>query len=147
MRASDKAKDLIKSYEALKLKAYKCPAGVWTIGYGHTAGVKQGMEISRQRAEDLFVNDLYTISEYPISDIFYKAKVTLKQNQFDALCSLVFNIGATNFRKSTLLKKALVDPNDKSIYNEFKKWNKSGKKELEGLTRRRIREANLYFKE
>lgn len=147
MRASDKAKDLIKSYEALKLKAYKCPAGVWTIGYGHTAGVKQGMEISRQRAEDLFVNDLYTISEYPISDIFYKAKVTLKQNQFDALCSLVFNIGTTNFRKSTLLKKALVDPNDKSIYNEFKKWNKSGKKELEGLTRRRIREANLYFKE
>lgn len=147
MRASDKAKDLIKSYEALKLKAYKCPAGVWTIGYGHTAGVKQGMEISRQRAEDLFVNDLYTISEYPISDIFYKAKVTLTQNQFDALCSLVFNIGATNFRKSTLLKKALVDPNDKSIYNEFKKWNKSGKKELEGLTRRRIREANLYFKE
>lgn len=147
MRASDKAKDLIKSYEALKLKAYKCPAGVWTIGYGHTAGVKQGMEISRQRAEELFVNDLYTISEYPISDIFYKAKVTLKQNQFDALCSLVFNIGTTNFRKSTLLKKALVDPNDKSIYNEFKKWNKSGKKELEGLTRRRIREANLYFKE
>ena len=147
MRASDKAKDLIKSYEALKLKAYKCPAGVWTIGYGHTAGVKQGMEISRQRAEDLFVNDLYTISEYPISDIFYKAKVTLKQNQFDALCSLVFNIGTTNFRKSTLLKKALVDPNDKSIYNEFKKWNRSGKKELEGLTRRRIREANLYFKE
>ena len=147
MRASDKAKDLIKSYEALKLKAYKCPAGVWTIGYGHTAGVKQGMEISRQRAEDLFVNDLYTISEYPISDIFYKAKVTLTQNQFDALCSLVFNIGTTNFRKSTLLKKALVDPNDKSIYNEFKKWNRSGKKELEGLTRRRIREANLYFKE
>ena len=147
MRASDKAKDLIKSYEALKLKAYKCPAGVWTIGYGHTAGVKQGMEISRQRAEDLFVKDLYTISEYPISDIFYKAKVTLKQNQFDALCSLVFNIGTTNFRKSTLLKKALVDPNDKSIYNEFKKWNRSGKKELEGLTRRRIREANLYFKE
>lgn len=147
MRASDKAKDLIKSYEALKLKAYKCPAGVWTIGYGHTAGVKQGMEISRQRAEDLFVNDLYTISEYPISDIFYKAKVTLTQNQFDALCSLVFNIGTTNFRKSTLLKKALVDPNDKSIYNEFKRWNRSGKKELEGLTRRRIREANLYFKE
>ena len=147
MRASDKAKDLIKSYEALKLKAYKCPAGVWTIGYGHTAGVKQGMEISRQRAEYLFGKDLYTISEYPISDIFYKAKVTLTQNQFDALCSLVFNIGATNFRKSTLLKKALVDPNDKSIYNEFKKWNKSGKKELEGLTRRRIREANLYFKE
>ena len=147
MRASDKAKDLIKSYEALKLKAYKCPAGVWTIGYGHTAGVKQGMEISRQRAEELFVNDLYTISEYPISDIFYKAKVTLTQNQFDALCSLVFNIGTTNFRKSTLLKKALVDPNDKSIYNEFKKWNRSGKKELEGLTRRRIREANLYFKE
>ena len=147
MRASDKAKDLIKSYEALKLKAYKCPAGVWTIGYGHTSGVKQGMEISRQRAEDLFVNDLYTISEYPISDIFYKAKVTLKQNQFDALCSLVFNIGTTNFRKSTLLKKALVDPNDKSIYNEFKKWNRSGKKELEGLTRRRIREANLYFKD
>lgn len=147
MRASDKAKALIKSYEALKLKAYKCPAGVWTIGYGHTAGVKQGMEISRQRAEYLFVNDLYTISEYPISDIFYKAKVTLTQNQFDALCSLVFNIGTTNFRKSTLLKKALVDPNDKSIYNEFKKWNRSGKKELEGLTRRRIREANLYFKE
>ena len=105
------------------------------------------MEISRQRAEELFAKDLYTISEYPISDIFYKAKVTLTQNQFDALCSFVFNIGTTKFRKSTLLKKALVNPNDKSIYNEFKKWNKSDKKELEGLTKRRIREADLYFKE
>lgn len=147
MRASDNAKALIKSYERLRLKAYRCPAGVWTIGYGHTKGVTQSSVVNRQGAEELFNKDLYDIAEYPISDIFYKAKVTLTQNQFDALCSFVFNIGTTNFRKSTLLKKALVNPNDKSIYNEFKKWNKSDKKELEGLTRRRIREADLYFKE
>jgi len=147
MRASDNAKALIKSYEALRLKAYKCPAGVWTIGYGHTKGVTPSMVINRQCAEELFAKDLYDIAEYPISDIFYKAKVTLTQNQFDALCSFVFNVGTTNFRKSTLLKKALANPNDKSIYNEFKKWNKSNKKELKGLTIRRIREADLYFKE
>lgn len=147
MRASDNAKALIKSYEGLRLKAYKCPAGVWTIGYGHTKGVTQGMEISRQRAEELFNRDLYDIAEYPISDIFYKAKVSLTQNQFDALCSFVYNCGMGNFKKSTLLKKALANPNDKSIYCEFMKWNKAGGKEVAGLTNRRKKEADLYFKE
>ena len=74
MRASDNAKALIKSYEGLRLKAYKCPAGVWTIGYGHTKGVTQGMEISRQMAEGYFEQDLYNIAEYPISDISTRRK-------------------------------------------------------------------------
>lgn len=147
MRASDNAKALIKSYEGLRLKAYKCPANVWTIGYGHTKGVTPGMVINRQGAEELFNKDLYDIAEYPISDIFYKAKVTLTQNQFDALCSFVYNVGMGNFKKSTLLRKALANPKDKSIYCEFMKWNKAGGREIAGLTNRRKREADLYFKE
>jgi len=145
MRASNDIKKFIKSKEGLRLHAYKCPAGVWTIGYGHTKGVTPGQVINREKADKFFDEDLYSIAEYPVSDILYKNGVKINQDQFDALCSFVYNVGIGNFKKSTLLRKVLVNPNDTSIAGEFAKWNKSNGKELTGLTVRREFEAYWYF--
>lgn len=145
MRASNDIKKFIKSKEGLRLRAYKCPAGVWTIGYGHTKGVTPGQSITREKADQYFDEDLYSIAEYPVSDILYKNGVKVSQDQFDALCSFVYNVGMGNFKKSTLLRKVLVNPNDTSIAGEFAKWNKSHGKELTGLTIRREFEAYWYF--
>lgn len=145
MRASKEIKKFIKGKEGLRLHAYKCPAGVWTIGYGHTNGVEQGQIITQEKADKYFDDDIYSIAEYPISDILYKNNVEVNQDQFDALCSFVYNVGIGNFKKSTLLKKVLANPNDTSIAGEFKKWNKSGGKELSGLTLRRELESYWYF--
>ncbi len=145
MRASNDIKKFIKSKEGLRLHAYKCPAGVWTIGYGHTKGVAPGQTITKEKADKYFDEDLYSIAEYPVSDILYKNGVKINQDQFDALCSFVYNVGIGNFKKSTLLKKILINPNDFSIAGEFAKWNKSHGKELTGLTIRREFEAYWYF--
>lgn len=145
MRASNDIKKFIKAKEGLRLHAYKCPAGVWTIGYGHTKGVTPGQSITKEKADKFFDEDLYSIAEYPISDILYKNGVKINQDQFDALCSFVYNVGMGNFKQSTLLKKVLVNPNDTSIAGEFAKWNKSHGKELTGLTIRREFEAYWYF--
>ena len=133
--------ELIKKYEGLELKAYKCPAGKWTIGYGHTLNVKSTDVISRDDAEYFLKQDL-KMSEDEIN----KQGLQLNQNQFDALVSFTFNLGVGNFRKSTLLKKLKVNVNDLSIAGEFKKWVNANGKKLAGLVRRRAEEAELYFK-
>lgn len=141
MKTSKNGIELIKKYECLKLKAYKCPAGVWTIGYGHTKNVKQGDTITEKQAEILLIYDLFDF-EYCIKK---NVRIPLSQNQFDALVSLCFNIGCGNFLKSTLLKK-LNEGKIAEAAKEFLKWNKADGKELAGLTKRRQEEMELFLK-
>lgn len=140
MKIGYKGIELIKSFEGLYLKAYKCPAGIWTIGYGHTKGVKEGQQITASQAEEFLREDVAQFER----DVL-KQNLRLTQNQFDALVSFVFNVGGGNFLKSTLLRKAKVNSNDPTIKNEFLRWNKAAGKVLPGLTRRRQAEADLYF--
>ena len=140
MKTSPKGIALIKEFEGLRLKAYLCPGGVWTIGYGHTAGVKPGMTITEEQAEQFLKEDLI---------VFEKAvnnqNLSINQNQFDALVSLIYNIGIGNFQKSTLLRKARINANDNSIMDEFLRWVYSKGRVLPGLQRRRLSEMKLYF--
>lgn len=141
MTTSQAGRDLIKKYEGLRLKAYKCPAGVWTVGYGHTRGVTSSTEISQSMA-DLFLQD----DIRPLERYINKLGINFRQGQFDALVSFMFNLGEGNFNKSTLKKKILAGGNDEDIAAEFKKWNKAGGKVLDGLTKRREEEAELWLR-
>jgi len=150
VRTSQNGIDLVKAFEGLhKVKAdgnvrsYRCPAGRWTIGYGHTHGVKSGMTITPEEAEELLVEDLKTAE----ASVERLVKVDLTQNQFDALVSFVFNLGHGNFANSTLLRK-LNRGDYEEAAEEFVRWNKArvdGElKPLAGLTRRRTAEAALF---
>ena len=140
MTTSQAGRDLIKKYEGLRLKAYKCPAGVWTVGYGHTRGVTSSTEISQSMADLLLQDDIR-----PLERHINKLGINFRQGQFDALVSFMFNLGEGNFNKSTLKKKILAGGNDDDIATEFKKWNKAGGKVLDGLTKRREEEAELWL--
>ncbi|MDO4826413.1 MAG: lysozyme [Bacteroidia bacterium] len=142
MKASEKAYSLIRQSEGLRLTAYRCPAGVWTVGYGHTAGVVPGMGISLEQAEAFLRQDIETAE-----GIVNAEHLNLRQCQFDALVSFVFNIGGGNFRKSTLLMKVKVNPDDNSIMDEFLRWVYAKGKVLPGLQKRRLAEMKLYFSE
>ena len=141
MKTSQKGIDLIKEFESLSLTAYLCPASVWTIGWGTTKGVTQGMRITQQQADDLFAEDLAEFEGY----INKYVKRKLNQNQFDALVSFVYNVGVGNLLKSTLLKLVKANPNDEGIAAQFGQWIYAGGKKSNGLRRRRQREAELYF--
>ena len=140
MKASDKAYALIRRFEGKSNKAYQDSAGVWTIGYGHTGGVVKGQTISDDEVERLLAEDV-AVAENAVN----AQNLNLTQDQFDALVDFMFNLGAGNFQKSTLLKKLKADPNDPTIYNEFLRWVYAGGVKLLGLVRRRTDEANLYF--
>jgi lysozyme len=130
---------LIKEFEGLRLEAYLCPAKVWTIGYGHTKTAKPGMKITEGGAEALLRHDL----EWVESTINKHVKVPLTQNQYDALASFIYNVGAGAFRKSTLLR--LLNQGDyDGAAGQFQRWNKAGGKVLKGLTRRRKAEAEKF---
>lgn len=130
-------KKLIKQFEGLRLEAYRCPAGVWTIGYGHTAGVTPGMKITAAEAERLLDLDLEPIRR--------ALPEGLNQHQRRALASLAFNIGLTAFSRSTLLRLVKARPDDPAIRAEFTRWKYSRGRVLEGLVRRRAAEADEYF--
>ena len=135
--------DLIKKFEGLRLESYKCPAGLWTIGYGNTMWengikVKENQVIDIKRAEKLLT---YWVNKY--AD---RINLKVNQNQFDALVSFAYNIGIGNFDLSTLKKKIIENQNDPAIKDEFMKWVSSKGKQLPGLIKRREAEANLYFK-
>ena len=140
MNTSPKGIALIKEFEGLRLKAYKCPGGVWTIGYGHTAGVKPGMVISEAQAEEYLKADLIAFERY-----LNGLGLALNQNQFDALVSFIYNVGTGNFSSSTLLRKIRVNPQANSIMDEFLRWVYSKGRVLPGLQRRRLDEMKLYF--
>ena len=140
MQLSEKGKTLIKKYEGLKLSAYKCPAGVWTIGYGHTAGVFEGQKITSDQADDFFDNDIKQFEKI----VLELCNVPLKQGQFDALVSFVYNVGKTAFANSTLLK-LLNQKKYTAAGNEFSRWVYVRDKKLQGLVKRRIDERFLFF--
>lgn len=144
MKTSNKGIELIKQFEGLRLKAYRDSGGKWTIGYGHTGGVKSGDVITAQQANDFLIRDI-KMAENAINGL----NLNLTQNQFDALVSFVFNVGTGNFGTSTLRKKLINNPDDPSIFDEFKRW-KYGKVNgksvvLPGLVKRREAEAKLYM--
>ena len=145
MKISNLGLELIKEFEGFSANAYLCPAKIPTIGWGNTfyedgRKVKLGEQISKSDALEL----LEIVANKDFADkIFPSIKVKVTQSQFDAMVSLAYNIGTGSFLKSTLLKK--VNAGDFiGASEEFLKWNKSGGKELLGLTRRRKREQDLF---
>ena len=140
MKISQKGLDLIKSFEGLELKAYKDSVGVLTIGWGSTGShVKPGMVITKEQAETLLKQDVSRF-EKGVNDL---VKVPLTQNQFDSLVSFSFNLGLGNLKSSTLLKK--LNASDYSgAANEFLRWNKAAGEVLNGLTRRRQAEKDMF---
>lgn len=132
---------LIKSFEGKRLTAYKCPAGVWTIGYGSTGPhVRPGMTISEAEAEALLRKDLARFENTVAA-----ALPNATQNQFDAMVSLAFNIGSAAFAQSTVVRRAKAG-NHAGAADAFHMWNKAGGQEIAGLVRRRAAEAALYLK-
>lgn len=138
---------LITDFEGFSSTPYLCSAKVPTIGYGstyYTDGKKVTMKdkpITRAVGFWMFQK---------IADDFAKHVNKLltsevNQEQFNSLVSICYNIGKTNFSKSTLLKLVNINPKDPNIYKEFLKWNKANKKVVDGLTKRREIEAKLYF--
>lgn len=145
MKPSELVKAQIKAFEGCSLTAYMCPAGVLTIGYGHTGSdVTSGQNITQSEADALFETDLDRFCRGINSAI---GTSNLRQCQYDAVVSLAYNIGVGNFMKSTLLKKIKSNPDNPSIRDEFRKWRYAGGKELPGLVRRREWEARRYFGE
>lgn len=140
MKISQKCIDLIKKFEGCKLQAYLCPAGVWTIGVGHTKGVKKGMVITQQQAE-MFLKDDIT----PIEGALNYLGINFTQGQFDALCSWIFNIGMGSFNTSTMRKYIIAKKSDLEITDQMVKWHNAGGKTLLGLKKRRIAEANMFL--
>ena len=133
---------LIKDSEGCKLKAYKCPAGIWTIGYGQTKGIKEGMAWTQQQAdEDIIKTALQAFNEaIKASPIL----ATANMEKQAAIADFVYNLGITNYNKSTL--KLRVDKgNWVSASTEIKKWNKSNGTILNGLIKRRQLEADLLL--
>lgn len=143
MKISKKGLELIKKFEGFETKAYLCQAGVWTIGYGHTKGVKEGMVITQEQADSYLMEDT-TSAQDAVNRIS-----GLNQNQFDALVSLAFNIGNSAFLNSTAFRLAKMNPNDPDIGRAIRMWNKirvSGELVVSsGLSRRRKEESDLYF--
>jgi lysozyme len=138
-KINDAGLKLIKSFEGLKLTAYQDSVGVWTIGYGHTTGVRKGQTITAEEAEQFLLEDL-TEACTKVEEL---VKVPVLDNAFAALVSFVFNVGWWNFAKSTLLKK--LNAFDYSgAAKEFLRWNKTDGKVLAGLTRRRKAESELF---
>ena len=140
MKASVDAYELIKQFEGLRLKAYLCPAGIWTIGYGHTSGVSPNSFITIQEADEYLHRDVATI-EMQLN----KLNLILRQCQWDAIVSFVFNVGIGNFKSSTLLAKIRINPDDNSIMDEFLRWVYANGKVMRGLQKRRLTEMKLYF--
>jgi lysozyme len=147
MRLDKKGYDLIKEFEGLSLKPYKCSAGVPTIGYGSTYyenGIKVQMSdapITGARAEILLKN----VADRFAQKVANLIKKPITQNQFNALVSFAFNVGSGALASSTLLKLVNENPNNAMISKEFLKWNKVNRVPVQGLTNRRIKESALYF--
>ena len=140
---------LIKEFEGCRLEAYLCPAGVPTIGYGHTKTAEMGMVITESRAETLLRDDLKD-AEAAVDRL---VTAPINENQFSALVSFVFNIGSSvalggepgAFDRSTLLSLLNANAEMDIVANQLLRWNKAGDRELPGLTRRRQAERALFL--
>lgn len=137
MRISNNGINLIKKFEGCRLKAYKCPAGVPTIGYGHTAGVKMGQTITQEQAEEYLKEDL---EKYESNVMKYYDKYKWNQNEFDALVSFAYNLGSINQLTANGTRSRKV------IAEKMLLYNKANGKELAGLVKRRKVEQELFLK-
>ena len=137
---SERGLEFIRQHEGCKLEAYQDSVGVWTIGYGHTIGVKQGDTCTQEQADAWLAEDAAQIGAKCIN---WLVKVPLTQEEFDALCSFSFNLGCSALRNSTLLKK-LNDRDYAGAAEEFSKWDHAGGKQIAGLTKRRSDERELF---
>lgn len=135
MRTGQNGINLIKKFEGCRLTAYKCPAGVWTIGYGHTAGVKEGQKITQTQADTYLKEDL-KVYEKHVNNL----QLPLNQNQFDALVSFCYNCGSGNLK--TLVKNRTLP----QIADALLLYNKGGGVILNGLVKRRNAERELFLK-
>lgn len=131
---------LIKQYEGCRLAAYRCAAGVWTIGYGHTAGVHSGMTITQAQADAYLQQDIAKFEGYVNNPAYVPITANLNQNQFDALVSFAFNLGAGNLRKLCKGRTAA------QIARTMPNYNRAAGKVLVGLKRRRAAEQALFNK-
>ncbi len=129
MNISNEGISLIKKFEGCELESYQDAVGVWTIGYGHTKNVKEGMTISKEQADNMLLNELDEYCEH----VEKAVDVTLKQNEFDALVSWTYNLGPTNLNDSTMLK-VLNNKDFEEVPNQIKRWNKAGGKVLPSFT-------------
>lgn len=146
MEASELAYRLIKHYEKLHLVGYKCPKGVWTIGWGSTGRVNGPERITSSQAHEWLLQDVGN------SELALKLMLItdVKQCEFDAMVSWIFNIGAGAARKSTLIRMQNLRHPRKEVAAEFLRWNvitlpDGTKKRLKGLTARREAERQLYL--
>ena len=139
MRTGRDGVELIRHFEGCRFDAYLGPAGVWTMGYGHTADVKEGDSIDQEAAEAFLIEDLETFEQA----VTRLVEVPLTQQQFDALVSWTFNLGAGNLAESTLLKK-LNNYQYAEGPEQMMRWVRAGGKVLDGLVRRRAAEAALF---
>jgi lysozyme len=139
LHPSDACIALVKASEGCKLTAYRCPAGIWTIGYGHTRGVKEGQTITQAQAEALLLDDLDEAADSVRSMV----TVPITQGQCDALCDFVFNLGAGRLRDSTLLR-LLNQSRYAEAAAQFKFWVMANGHALPGLVTRRAAERALF---
>lgn len=148
MNITDNCLKVIRHFEGCELKAYRCPAGIMTIGYGHTGPTAApGRTISQAQAEELLKHDVQRF----VREVNSLVKVPLTHGQFDALVSFAYNCGsdidadtiAEGLGDSTLLKMVNAGRFDAAA-GEFAKWNKAGGKVLSGLVKRRATEAHLF---
>lgn len=147
MKLDENGYKLISEFEGLSLVPYLCSAKVPTIGYGNTfypSGKKVTLQ-DKPITKSVAYWMLKETANVFATQVNLLVKTKLTQNQFNALVSFAFNLGSQALGKSTLLKKVNANPNDPTIRNEFLKWNKAGGRVLDGLTKRRTKEANLYF--
>lgn len=140
MKASNRLIEKIKEFEGYKSKAYRCPAGVWTCGYGHTRKVTAHTSCTQAKAEEWLLDDLAPI------EIFLSASphLTKTQGRFDACADFCFNLGIAAFKKSTLYRLILQSASDEDILAQFARWIYAGGKPLEGLKRRRAWECQRW---
>ena len=143
MRISTRGLDLIKIHEGFRSKAYPDPGSrdgkPWTIGYGHTQGVKKGDVVTEAQATEFLRQDVRNAESF----VTKKVTVPLNQNQFDALVSFVVNIGNGAFSRSTMLRKLNAE-DYKGAAQEFRLWNKNDDRVMRGLTKRRAAERACF---
>ena len=139
MKISQEGIELIKKFEGCRTESYRCSANVPTIGYGHTAGVKDGDSCTQAEAESILAEDLVEFEDY-VNDL---VTVELTPSQFSAVVAFTFNLGPKNLSESTLLKLLNLEKYDE-IPAQFKRWNRASGKVLDGLIRRREAESLLF---
>ena len=145
MKYTNQAADLIKGFEGLRLDAYKDPAGVWTIGYGHTSTAGPGQRITKDQALSLLRSDMDKALNGVNNALRPEVSSLLSSSQVDALTSFVFNVGTGAFQRSTMAKKINERRPDQEVADEFGRWVYAGGSVLPGLVKRREKESAVYL--